>query len=137
MDLLTVHKLGEAEVEDVGVKFGQSACESVSAQVLPTELTVAEFLGQVDVQDVGEDGAELSDETQSSTDGVGWVQWFQLWLVGGVACSLRGGARAVVGRAVSIAGQVHSGAGDADAAVAVRVFPNPSPREVRGPTSLS
>ena len=31
--------LGEGEMQDVGVEFGEGACESVAAQVITTELT--------------------------------------------------------------------------------------------------
>lgn len=48
--------------------------EGSSRCVLP----VAEFLGQVNVQDVRQDGDELSGEAQSSTDGVSGVNMVHL-----------------------------------------------------------
>lgn len=44
----------------------------------PLLIPVAQFLRQVDVQDVGEDVGELGGVAQSSADGVGWVNVIQL-----------------------------------------------------------
>lgn len=43
---------------------------------------------------------------------------------------------AVVGRAVSVAGQGDGGSGDADAGLSVLVVPDPASRQVGGPPSL-
>lgn len=40
-------------------------------------LPVAELLGQVDIQDVRQDGDELRGITEGSADGVGWVDVVQ------------------------------------------------------------
>lgn len=44
---------------------------------------------------------------------------------------------AVVGGAVSIAGQGDGGSGDADAGLSILVVPDPASRQVGGPASLS
>lgn len=97
--------LREAEVEDVGVQFAQRPGEAVPAEVLSAELTeenpnkqpsslarrdcsrgrvesglvlpVAEPFGQVDVQDMRQDGDELCGVAEGSTDGVSWVNVVQ------------------------------------------------------------
>lgn len=76
---LAFDMLREAKVQDVGVDFVYGTGESVSGQIIATELAVAQLFWKVDIQNMRQDVDELCGIAESGTDGVGWVHVIQLW----------------------------------------------------------